>query len=117
MRAPETLFGTTHHRVSRTRTLLLRGGRDLKTQPAGAAACGPERSGADSGDLDGVSVPSGAPGGGGASYTCSAVARPPEDLAAGLEEAVEQWAKSRDRASLRRQLVALLMLLEKIDEV
>jgi hypothetical protein len=86
----------------------------LKTQPAGAVAGGCEQSGAVSGHLRLVTAPSGAPESGGASDTCSSVARRADEVVAGLERAMEQWMKSRDRSALRQHLLALLMLVEKI---
>ena len=87
----------------------------MKTQPPGAVAGGGEQSGAVSGHLRVGSTPAGAPECGGASYTCSTVARPSDDVVTALEDAMAQWIKSRDSALLRRQLLALLMLVEKAE--
>jgi hypothetical protein len=75
-------------------------------------ASGPERSGAVSGHLRPVAVPSDASERGGASYTCSTVARPFDEIVAGLEQAIGHWTKSRDRSILRQHLLALLLLVE-----
>jgi len=87
----------------------------LKTQPPGAVAGGSERSGAVSGHLRLASAALGARECGGASYTCSTVARPSDYVVTALEGAMAQWIKSRDSAVLRRQLLALLMLVEKAE--
>lgn len=78
-------------------------------------AGGREQSGAVSGHLRVISRPAGAPERSGASYACSTVARPLDDVVTALEDAMAQWIKSRDSAVLRRQLLALLMLVEKAE--
>ena len=75
-------------------------------------ACGPKRSGAVSEHLRPVAVPSDAPERGGATYTCSTVARPFDKIVARLEQAIGHWTKSRDRSILRQHLLALLLLVE-----
>lgn len=88
----------------------------MKTRPPVLQAGGGEQSGAVSGHLRLVPVPSGAPECGGARSTCSTVAAHPQDaVGAGLQYAMEQWTKGRDGAALRRRLLALLMLVEKAD--
>jgi hypothetical protein len=85
----------------------------LNPRPPVQSPGGGEKSGAVSAHLRLVPVPSRAPECTGASSTCSTVAGPADDVAASLEQAMEQWMKSRDRAVLRRHLLALLMLVEK----
>jgi len=57
-------------------------------------------------------MPPRAPESGGVSYTCSTVACDERRVAEALRKAISDWVASGDRSTLRRQLLALLMLVE-----
>ena len=82
----------------------------------GAVQRGPERSGPISGHLRVLPTVPDAPESGSARSTCSTVAccagRGAAEVAEALRKAMGDWAASGDRPTLRRQLLALLMLVE-----
>jgi hypothetical protein len=72
-----------------------------------------KQSGAVSGHLRLLSLPSDAPDNGSARSTCSTVASGLSDeVASALRKAMDGWTESGDRSGLRRELLALLMLVE-----
>ena len=96
---------------------IYRGGRDLNTSGPGAVERGTERSGLISKHLRVVSAAPHAPESGSARSTCSTVVSEQDrrhEVAEALRKAMIDWSTSGDRSSLRRQLLALLMLVETV---
>ena len=89
------------------------GGRDLNASGLGKAQGGGEQLEAVSGHWRLLSPPSYAPDNGSGRSACSTVASGLSDeVASALRKAMDGWTESGDRPGLRRELLALLMLVE-----